>query len=85
MEALTSIEGVKIKGEGSHQVLIDHICKKHNFSEAQRKFLQEMREYRNRISYEGFYVKNTYIQDNATKIEGIIILLVKLVDDNLKN
>lgn len=85
MEALTSLEGVKIKGEGSHQILIDYICKKHNLSEAQRKFLQEIREYRNRISYEGFYVKNSYIKENETKIERIIKLLVKLVDDNLQS
>ena len=85
MEALTSIKGVKIKGEGAHQILIDYIYKKYNLSEAQRRFLQQMREYRNRVSYEGFYVKNTYIKNNEIKIERIIRLLLKLVNDNLKN
>ena len=28
MEALTSTEGIKFKGEGAHKELIDYICKK---------------------------------------------------------
>lgn len=80
MESLLLIEGVKIKGEGAHQELIDYICKKYNLSESLRIFLQEMRDFRNRISYEGFMVNENYIKMNIKKIEGIIKTLKNLVN-----
>src|SRR3989344_3921445 len=43
LEALSYIQGVKIKGEGAHQELINYICKNYNLGEAQRVFLQKLR------------------------------------------
>lgn len=83
MEALTYLEGVKFKGEGAHQKTIDYICKKYQFPEQTRKFLQDMRDYRNRISYEGFMIKADYIKRNAGKIENTIQILLNLVDKML--
>jgi len=79
MESLAFIEGIKIKGEGAHQELIDHICKKYTLSESIRVFLQEIREFRNRISYEGFMINADYINTNSKRIEGIIRTLRNLV------
>ena|SRR3989344_684659 len=75
MEALTLKAGIKIKEEGAHQELIDYISKIHNFNEQTRQFLQQMRDYRNRISYEGFMVHKNYILLNKEKITSIISLL----------
>ena len=72
VEALTLREGIKIKGEGAHQELIDHIAKQKKIDEQERQFLQQMREYRNRISYEGFMVHENYIDLNKEKIQEII-------------
>ena len=72
MEALTIKEGVKIKGEGAHQELIEYIAKQQNISEQTRQFLQQMRDYRNRIYYEGFIVHKNYIILNKGKIQTII-------------
>ena len=72
VEALTLREGIKIKGEGAHQELIDHIAKQKKIDEQTRQFLQQMREYRNRISYEGFMVHENYIDLNKEKIQEII-------------
>src|SRR3989338_2346028 len=72
LEALASKEGVKIKSEGAHQELIDYIAKKHNLGEQTRQFLQQMRDYRNRISYEGFMIHRNYIVLNRQRIIGII-------------
>ena len=80
MEALASKEGVKIKSEGAHQELIDYIAKKHNLGEQTRQFLQQMRDYRNRISYEGFAIHKNYVRLNKEKIEKII----KLISNRLK-
>lgn len=77
MEALTLKEGIKIKGEGAHQELIDYISKKYDFGEQMRQFLQQMRDYRNRISYEGFMMHKNYIMLNK---ERIINILKKLFD-----
>ena len=83
MEALTSLDGVKIKGEGAHQKIIDYICEKYNLEESMRQFIQELRDHRNRVSYEGFIIKENYIGLNQQKIEKIIYKLLELVDEKL--
>ena len=80
MESLTSTEGIKIKGEGAHKNIIDYICKQYNLMEIDRQFIQELRDYRNRISYEGFMIKQSYIKLNHQKIEQIINKLLELVN-----
>jgi len=72
MEALALSEGVKIKGEGAHQELIDYIAEKYGFNEKIRLFLQQMRDYRNRISYEGFMINKNYIMLNRELILEVI-------------
>lgn len=79
MEAITSIEGIKIKGDGAHQELIDYICQSNKLGESARNFIQGMRDYRNRIAYEGFGVTDEYIKANSKKIEELINKLVGLV------
>lgn len=72
MEALTLREGTKIKGEGAHQELIEYMAKQQNINEQMRQFLQQMRDYRNRISYEGFIIHKNYINLNKEIIKRII-------------
>jgi len=72
MEALSMLNGIKMKGEGAHQELIDYIAEQYNFDEQIRQFLQQMRDYRNRISYEGFMIHKNYIILNQEKIKDII-------------
>lgn len=83
MEALTSLDGIKIKGEGSHQRIIEYICEEYKLGDAVRQFIQELRDYRNRVSYEGFMIKENYIGQNQQKIEKIIDRLLELVDNKL--
>ena len=72
IEALTLREGIKVKGEGVHQELIDYIAQQKKIDEQMRQFLQQMRNYRNRISYEGFMIHENYINLNKEIIERII-------------
>ena len=44
MDAIASTEGIKFKGEGAHQELIDYICQKYKQNESVRIFLQEDRK-----------------------------------------
>ncbi len=80
IEALTLMDGIKIKGEGAHQELIDYIAKQKRIDEQTRQFLQQMREYRNRISYEGFMIHKNYIDLNKEKIQNIIKHLFELLE-----
>ena len=83
MEALNYLDGIKIKGEGAHIKVIDSVCEKYNLDFSIKQFVQEMRNYRNRISYEGFSVKESYIQTNSKRIESIIEQLLELVNKKL--
>ncbi len=83
MEAITAVDGIKIKGEGAHQIIIDYVCDQYKLNTAAKRFIQELRDYRNKISYEGFSIKASYIKTNAKRIEEIIVVLQKLVDEKL--
>jgi uncharacterized protein YutE (UPF0331/DUF86 family) len=72
IEAITARDGTKVKGKGAHQELIDYIAKQNKIDEQMRQFLQQMRDYRNRISYEGFMIHKNYIELNKAIIRGII-------------
>lgn len=78
LEAISLSDGVKIKGEGAHKELIDYVSESHGLNTSEKIFLQELREYRNRISYEGFMVTTDYIFMNKTKIEDIICKIKKI-------
>ncbi len=79
METITFIDGIKFKGEGAHFELIDYIFKKYNFNFSHNVFLQSMRNYRNKISYEGFSVKRSYIEENEVKINEVINKLKEII------
>lgn len=72
MEAINLKQGIKIKGDGAHQELIEYSAKQKFIDEQTRQFLQQMRDYRNRISYEGFMVHINYIHLNKEIIQKII-------------
>ena len=79
MEAITLKDGIKAKGDGSHQELIDYVASKYSIGEQNRRFLQEMRDNRNRISYEGFMISKNYIINNKEKIIEIITKLFEVL------
>jgi hypothetical protein len=84
MESLTISKGIKFSGDGSHKELIDYVCKVYGFNESDRIFLQEMRDFRNRTSYEGFMINENYIRINLKRINHIIkklgdLLKIKII------
>ena len=66
------LKGIKTRGDGAHQELIDYVANNYLLEEQTRKFLQQMRDYRNRIAYEGFMVHKNYVSLNEKKIKEII-------------
>ncbi len=83
LEAISLMEGTKVKGEGAHQELIDYICKKYKIEEQKRQFLQQLRDYRNMISYEGFSVNKEYIVNNQEFIKNLIDRLFEILNIEL--
>lgn len=83
MDAISSIDGIKAKGDGAHKELIDYIAKTYAVEEPIKDFLQQMREYRNRIAYEGFSIHKNYILNNDEKIQMIIKKLSELIDKKM--
>jgi hypothetical protein len=85
MEALALIKGVKIKGEGAHQELIDYVAQVYRLSEQRRLMVQQMRDYRNRIAYEGFIIHKNYIRLNRGKIRDVIKMLNEVMGNETPN
>lgn len=83
LEAIACIDGIKFKSDGAHQELINQISEIY-FSEKERIFLQQMREYRNKIHYEGFNVNVNYVIMHFKLIEKIISNLLKIIQLKLK-
>lgn len=84
MESLLYLEGIKMKGEGAHYETIEYVCKEYKFSEASRTLLQDMREYRNRVAYEGFNIPENYVRLNNKQIKQILKTLLELTKEKLK-
>ncbi len=83
-ESLSLLEGVKFKGEGAHFELINHICERYGVSSSNRQFLQDLRDYRNRISYEGFSISQKFIENSLQRIVLIIKKLTKLILEEIE-
>jgi hypothetical protein len=83
MESYSSLEGVKFKGDNAHKELIDYICQK-LFNPQDKIFLQELRQFRNQIAYEGFNIDRDYLERNIGRIETYIFILTKKIKNMLK-
>ncbi len=84
MEAISVSLGKKVKGRGAHAQLISFICEEFELGSGLEQFLQELRKYRNRISYEGFFIEKDYLDRNEEKIEGVIEKLNSILKEALK-
>lgn len=82
MEALMALWGKKESGEGAHQKLIDYVTTQYQELQNERIFLQEMREYRNKIAYEGLSIDTDYLTRNKERIRLIIELLHKKIEED---
>jgi hypothetical protein len=81
MESISILKGIKFSGDFAHKELIDWICEIFEFNNQDKLFLQSIRNYRNKISYEGFFIKPEFIKQNDKKILDIINKLKKIIKD----
>ncbi|MCK5474138.1 MAG: hypothetical protein KAI53_01920 [Candidatus Aenigmarchaeota archaeon] len=83
--ALTSLDGYKAKGEGAHKILIEYVGEsyKNEFCEADIYLLDELRRIRNKINYDGFFVKEEYVARNKKIIFEIIRKLNEIIEKRI--
>ncbi|MBI2137351.1 hypothetical protein HYU12_02420 [Candidatus Woesearchaeota archaeon] len=81
ISAVALLDGLKTQGEGAHKKLIEYL--KSNYDEFQEHeiiLLEELRTIRNKIAYDGFFVKPDYLNRNKESIESLIEKLQKLAE-----
>ena len=83
LEAFLLQTGIKTKGEGAHKELIELSFEQGTLDEEEKLLIQHMREYRNRISYEGFTIPQQFIKRKQKNIEYLITKLTKQLQKEL--
>lgn len=71
MEALAAEQGEDFRGDGAHARLIDWAAAEQDLTEDDRAFLQSLRQYRNRVQYEGFQVAGDWLGRNRERLERL--------------
>lgn len=66
------LDGYKTTGEGSHKKLIEYLQQNYKeFTEYEISFIDDLRIIRNKISYDGFFVKEDYLERKSKDILAI--------------
>jgi hypothetical protein len=72
------LDGYKIRGEKAHKRLFEYISRNYvEFNDSEIALMDELRVLRNRIAYDGFFVKDDYIK----RKKGMVLELI----EKLKN
>lgn len=85
MSSILSLDGYKTMGEGAHQMLIEYLDEAYcaEFCQSEIYFLDDLRKIRNRINYDGFFVKEDYFERNKGTIFEIIEKLTAIINARL--
>ena len=67
----------------NHECLISFIKQKYPKYEYEIGILHELKDTRNRVSYDGIFVKKEYITKNKLEFENIIKILETLIEGNV--
>lgn len=81
LTALLLKNGLK---SNNHECLISFFKYKYPKYEYEVQAMHQLKNIRNRVSYEGIFVKKEYIETNKLEIEHIIDLLNKLIEEEKK-
>jgi len=80
MTALLLSHGLK---SINHECLISFLKQKYPKHEYEVKIIHDLKSVRNRVSYDGFFVKKDYLDSNKLEFKHIIDLLKKLIKENV--
>jgi hypothetical protein len=83
MSIILLLDGYKIIGENAHKRLIGYLEKNYEFDDGDISFIDDLRILRNKIAYDGFFIKEEYLDRNIGNIKGIISKLKETVRGKL--
>lgn len=81
--AIILVDGYKTTGEGAHKELIDYM-KNYGLHEPEISIMQDLRNKRNKSSYEGKQIESIYIENNRADLVRIIEKLNKILQRGLQ-
>ncbi len=85
LSILLLLDGYKTYGEGAHKRLIDYIQVNYQeFTQKDLVLIDELRNIRNRIAYDGFFVEKDYIDRKFVSINKVLDKLKTLVAEKLE-
>ena len=80
MSIILLLDGYKTMGEGAHKRQIEYLEANYKeFSKYEIDFIDDLRVTRNKIAYDGFFVKESYIDRKLNEILKIIVKLKEIV------
>ncbi len=78
--AILLLDGYKFIGEEAHKKSIQYIEQNYNeFTKYEIVMLDDLRILRNKVAYDGFFIKKEYIQERIKEILNIINKLNKII------
>ncbi|MCK4555661.1 MAG: hypothetical protein KAT83_03565 [Candidatus Aenigmarchaeota archaeon] len=79
------MDGYKTQGEGAHKKLIDFLAENYpEFTEYEISLIDDLRNMRNRISYDGFFIESEYLERKAGAIQRLIEKLTSLANKKIQ-
>ena len=82
LTALLLSHGLK---SSNHECLVSFLKRKYPKYEYEAKIIHELKNIRNRVSYNGYFVSEDYIAKNKREFNHIIDLLKRLIKENVPN
>lgn len=78
------LDGYKTAGEGAHKKQIEYLEANYKeFNKAEIILIDDLRVTRNKIAYDGFFVKESYVERKMADINRIIEKLKELISKKL--
>lgn len=77
------LDGCKAYGDYANREMIDYLEKnKKEFKKQELLFINDLRMKRNKITYDGFFVKPDFLKRNIEKVNNIITKLKQVINQN---
>ena len=78
------LDGYKTIGEGAHKAMVEYLESNYkDFGSSEIFLMDDLRIVRNKIAYDGFFVKESYINRKIKSIQEIILKLKSLVNEKI--
>ena len=73
------LDGYKIYGDGAYLALIDYLGDNYDIRQNELSLIKDLRNIRNKINYDGFFVKIDYLKIRENYIKQLISKLQRII------